>query len=1132
MSHNTARTSLTARHVSLPHGTGSTNGKTLPHFLLHSTARPSLTSWHLAALFTLLPPLALELGVLPAVAGDVGLVSDKVSKLLWAAGVSRLLAIVPAVVFADMFGRTGALSAASVLTTVAAVAGFSFSYAGLLLSAVFCGLAMAFGIVACLLHVGDVGTEANVGQTLAPFVALQSAVPVIGPALAAFLGQVLGMRGTLAIVAVVSLTTSVLGKNFAPETQEKNTAEMPVEKWSVQFKKAWRDPNVSLLLWTTFVFSSLFYGVVVKVLPTTCTYDCNYLMDPTKLGLGWAGVTLAQALVAPVAGYAGDQIGHAPHILISGFLLNFGMFFVGSATTPAVAIGLGTVCSVGFGIALVSCAAQILSVAPPTSMSKCVGLFLLVVDAGSVLGPMLGNLYNNYDHGPMVAGPKSAHNDGSQTFYTSFEKSELDRNMAKYLEVRSRCVWKNVSVSERMDKGDFTCYQKWLSKEIYNSDDTGAANVFVCDKEVAEKRKEYAEGLYYLDCEEPEDPADPNSDIWRFQRTGLYHSNGGSDWHTVLYNNPANMKEALEADPYLHITASMIAAVSVEGEILDYPPIHNHHTHVYDDHGMPMFPEQFERHGDSGCQESQGGVACLLETFPEGYGVKARPWARQCSGEFLIFDRFRKVMKGGVAAGLLLNKLGGPVMEAMQRAAESTVDLKKSADRVTQMLSVPEYWSLLSKMGGLARGVLDRNVTVGFGVCLQLYQQWLREERDSGNYTRIELESTEIVRQMKLRFSLAGLDRVARFFLDGSFGVLYLIVKHKDETLCEKRRPVVPCFNSPDRMLQNRVGRALCFLIDQVVGHVNVSATQEITGRLARFSNVLEDGDTVMAAGFDVKEMYVRLKPSVVLTAVEYVVQLAMRGQRGVLVKTRGRRGVNWYTAGTPRRVAVQMTAAQILAGVRFILENGYLFVAGCLVRQVCGIGIGGGASPGLAQCVCVYGEMEWTKTLGADNRLSVEQTSEGLSWVFCGMQLTVGVGGVDTRMTMKNVLAGVTAGEQLLFFPFVAFHSECGHVQKMASTLNALYRVERHCSNDGLKAAAVVDVLRELRMLNMTASHLDVPGSWELPSLLGTKRSLLRGKMTTSSASCSSSLNQDSPGQYGATKVAAMFSPLILWVT
>ncbi|KAK3242376.1 hypothetical protein CYMTET_47928 [Cymbomonas tetramitiformis] len=90
---------------------------------------------------------------------------------------------------------------------------------------------------------------------------------------------------------------------------------------------------------------------------------------------------------------------------------------------------------------------------------------------------------------------------------------------------------------------------------------------------------------------------------------------------------------------------------------------------------------------------------------------------------------------------------------------------------------------------------------------------------------------------------------------------------------------------------------------------------------------------------------------------------------------------------------------------------------------------------------------------------MTVEQTSDGLEWTFCGMHLAVTAGGVSTRLLQKNVAAGVDGGSQLQFFPVVAFSSECPRGRKMASTLNLLYRVERHCTSDGLKVITITVV-------------------------------------------------------------------------
>ncbi|KAK3263052.1 hypothetical protein CYMTET_28123 [Cymbomonas tetramitiformis] len=94
---------------------------------------------------------------------------------------------------------------------------------------------------------------------------------------------------------------------------------------------------------------------------------------------------------------------------------------------------------------------------------------------------------------------------------------------------------------------------------------------------------------------------------------------------------------------------------------------------------------------------------------------------------------------------------------------------------------------------------------------------------------------------------------------------------------------------------------------------------------------------------------------------------------------------------------------------------------------------------------------------------MTVEQTSDGLEWTFCGMHLAVTAGGVSTRLLQKNVAAGVDGGSQLQFFPVVAFSSDCPRGRKMTSTLNLLYLVERHCTSDGLKVIAITDVAQEL---------------------------------------------------------------------
>ncbi|KAK3234965.1 hypothetical protein CYMTET_12992 [Cymbomonas tetramitiformis] len=277
---------------------------------------------------------------------------------------------------------------------------------------------------------------------------------------------------------------------------------------------------------------------------------------------------------------------------------------------------------------------------------------------------------------------------------------------------------------------------------------------------------------------------------------------------------------------------------------------------------------------------------------------------------------------------------------------------------------------IFQKAGGeLTRAVMAtaRNSDSGGGIA-NIFE-YRKAECDGGNYEATE-KHLAAVEGMQLRYRVVGLTPVAALDLSRNFGHLYLMLKHKDVSLWEKRRPVVPGFTAPDRLLQNRVGRCLSFLLSEISGHFNVATTHQIGDRLREFNAELGAEDCVMAhGGFDMKDMYVRLTHAQALRVAEYVVTKVMQ-EGTLLVNTRGRKGVGWYEPRTPGKVAVRVTREQLLAGVQFILGNGYLFVAGTLMRQTCGIGIGGKASPGLAQCVCMFGEMQWTTTLWADRIL------------------------------------------------------------------------------------------------------------------------------------------------------------------
>lgn len=116
------------------------------------------------------------------------------------------------------------------------------------------------------------------------------------------------------------------------------------------------------------------------------------------------------------------------------------------------------------------------------------------------------------------------------------------------------------------------------------------------------------------------------------ERFGPFYSRGGTDWSVTQLQGVSNLGNLTEymKNRTINFFAGMLVPVHVNGTIIGYPPLHIHHAHVYaygdrkerrkkipvpqlDGHQLI-----FQSHGDTYCQDSDGGVACMLRELDNG----------------------------------------------------------------------------------------------------------------------------------------------------------------------------------------------------------------------------------------------------------------------------------------------------------------------------------------------------------------------------------------------------------------------------------------------------------------------------------------------------------------------------------
>ena len=103
-------------------------------------------------------------------------------------------------------------------------------------------------------------------------------------------------------------------------------------------------------------------------------------------------------------------------------------------------------------------------------------------------------------------------------------------------------------------------------------------------------------------------------DIFSF-RAGPFATRGGNSWNAVAASLNSSTLPSIKPNLFA-VSDFVIGNTDSSGALIGYPPIHQHHFHLY---GSGDDQQDMNNHGDSQCLVRSGGVSCLERKLPHGY---------------------------------------------------------------------------------------------------------------------------------------------------------------------------------------------------------------------------------------------------------------------------------------------------------------------------------------------------------------------------------------------------------------------------------------------------------------------------------------------------------------------------------
>lgn len=307
----------------------------------------------------------------------------------------------------------------------------------------------------------------------------------------------------------------------------------------------------------------------------------------------------------------------------------------------------------------------------------------------------------------------------------------------------------------------------------------------------------------------------------------------------------------------------------------------------------------------------------------------------------------------------------GSIIEMAKRATIQGIpnNAKVTEGEVQQVSKIMQKWMIVW---------LDKNASTLFICCPVWYWQKTLKTFDwkdkAASYKEVT-QSKSVILDTWRRLD-TGDDYFFSMKKTGDLPYGYVIPKEKD---INKMRPIVSYYHHPWKHVLNVAARALTFLmkaakVDQYV----LWQTFDLRRRVKEIDDWASGkNEEVLMIGGDIKNMYTVLPHTVIIRAVEWLIDTVrskIRGSRYIRVRKRGREGVKFGRA-VDKSKYTELRTSELLKIVQFDLDNGIIAIGEILLRQTEGIPMGSPASPPIAILVCVKYEWEFRTSLGKDDR-------------------------------------------------------------------------------------------------------------------------------------------------------------------